>query len=124
MERKTGKTPPRVVFAGNILLDVVKQIDIWPTQGRLASILGQQRACGGSACNTGVFLKTLDPSFEVCACGKVGADENGDWLRVFLQGRGLDVSRVRRNGDRSDRCGGAWAGTRSHAPDGRRAAAR
>ena len=96
MERKTGKTPPRVVFAGNILLDVVKQIDVWPTQGRLASILGQQRACGGSACNTGVFLKTLDPSFEVCACGKVGADENGDWLRVFLQGRGLDVSRVRR----------------------------
>ena len=96
MEEKTPNRPPRVVLAGNILLDVVKQVDVWPAQGRLASILGQQRACGGSVCNTGVFLKTLDPSFDVCACGKVGADEYGDWLRAFLEGRGLDVSRVRR----------------------------
>jgi sugar/nucleoside kinase (ribokinase family) len=31
----------------------------------------------------------------VCACGKVGADEYGAWLRAFLDGKGLDVSRVR-----------------------------
>ena len=85
----------RVVLAGNILLDVVKRIDVWPEQGHLATILGQQRACGGSVCNSGVFLKTLDPSMEVCACGKVGADEYGAWLRAFLEGKGLDVSRVR-----------------------------
>lgn len=85
----------RVVLAGNILLDVVKRIDAWPEQGHLAKILDQQRACGGSVCNSGVFLKTLDPSIEVCACGKVGADEYGAWLRTFLEGKGLDVSRVR-----------------------------
>ena len=96
MEEKTANRPPRIVLAGNVLLDVVKQVDMWPAQGRLASILGQRRACGGSVCNTGVFLKTLDPSFEVCACGKVGADEYGDWLRAFMEGKGLDVSRVRR----------------------------
>ena len=96
MEMKTTSRPPRVVLAGNILLDVVKQIDVWPEQGHLASIVGQQRACGGAVCNSGVFLKTLDPSFEVCACGKVGMDEYGDWLRAFLERKGLDVSRVRR----------------------------
>ena len=78
MEMKTTSRPPRVVLAGNILLDVVKQIDVWPEQGHLASIVGQQRACGGAVCNSGVFLKTLDPSFEVCACGKVGMDEYGE----------------------------------------------
>lgn len=94
-EVRTAVRPSRVVLAGNILLDVIKQIDVWPTQGHLASIFGQQRACGGSVCNTGVFLKTLDPSFEVCACGKVGTDEYGDWLRAFLEKKGLDISRVR-----------------------------
>ena len=96
MEMKTTSRPPRVVLAGNILLDVVKQIDVWPEQGHLASIVGQQRACGGAVCNSGVFLKTPDPSFEVCACRKVGMDEYGDWLRAFLERKGLDVSRVRR----------------------------
>ena len=94
MEMKTTSRPPRVVLAGNILLDVVKQIDVWPEQGHLASIVGQQRACGGAVCNSGVFLKTLDPSFEVCACGKVGMDEYGDWLRAFLEGKRLDVMRA------------------------------
>ena len=93
--RMENNSRRRVVLAGNILLDVVKRIDVWPVQGHLATILGQQRACGGSVCNSGVFLKTLDPSIEVCACGKVGADEYGAWLRAFLDGKGLDVSRVR-----------------------------
>ena len=96
MEENTADRQPRVVLAGNILLDVVKQVDVWPEQGHLATILGQRRACGGSVCNTGVFLKTLDPSFEVCACGKVGSDDYGDWLCAFLSKKGLDISRVRR----------------------------
>ena len=95
MEENAANRSRRVVLAGNILLDVVKRIDVWPEQGHLATILDQQRACGGSVCNSGVFLKTLDPSMEVCACGKVGADEYGAWLRAFLEGKGLDVSRVR-----------------------------
>ena len=96
MEENTADRQPRVVLAGNILLDVVKQVDVWPEQGHLATILGQRRACGGSVCNTGVFLKTLDPSFEVCACGKVGSDDYGEWLCAFLSKKGLDISRVRR----------------------------
>lgn len=84
----------RIALAGNILVDAVKRVDAWPEQGRLATIIGQERACGGAVCNSGVVLKTLDPSFEVRAFGKVGADEQGDWLLAFLAGKGLDVSGV------------------------------
>ncbi len=45
-----------------------------PEQGQLATIVGQERACGGAVCNSGVVLKTLDPSFEVRAFGKAGPE--------------------------------------------------
>ena len=89
-------TKKRIVLAGNVIVDVVKRIDGWPEQGHLVNILGQSRACGGAVSNSGIFLKTLDPSLEVCACGKVGADDNGDWLVGFLAERGVDVSRISR----------------------------
>ena len=89
-------TKKRIVLAGNVIVDVVKRIDGWPEQGHLVNILGQSRSCGGAVSNSGVFLKTLDPALEVCACGKVGDDDNGNWLANFLAERGLDVSRISR----------------------------
>jgi len=86
----------RIILAGNVLVDVVKRIDKWPEQGHLVNILDQSRACGGAVCNSGIFLKKLDPSIDVCACGKIGADEHGDWLASFMSKHGLDTSRVSR----------------------------
>lgn len=86
----------RIVLAGNILVDAVKCIEKWPEQDHLVSILSQSRNCGGAVCNSGVFLKTLDPSLDVCACGMIGTDEYGKWLADFLSWRGLDISRISR----------------------------
>lgn len=85
-----------IVFAGNILNDVVKVISEWPEKGRLVQIKSLTRAVGGSVCNSGVDLKTLDPSLNVAALGKVGDDDAGDFVTGFLADRGLDVSRVTR----------------------------
>ncbi len=85
-----------IVFAGNILNDVVKVIPTWPEKGRLVQINSLTRAVGGSVCNSGVDLKTLDPSLRVAALGKVGDDDAGAFVTGFLADRGLDVSRVMR----------------------------
>ena len=85
-----------IVFAGNILNDVVKVIPAWPEKGRLVQITSLTRAVGGSVCNTGVDLKTLDPSLRVAALGKVGDDDAGAFVTGFLAEKGLDVSRVAR----------------------------
>ena len=86
----------KITFAGNILVDSVKTISVWPEQGMLAPITSLRRSVGGSVCNTGIDLKTLDPSVAVKALGKVGRDENGDFALAFLRDRGVDVAGVAR----------------------------
>ena len=73
-----------ITFCGNILVDSVKMVASWPKLGMLAQITDLQRAVGGSVCNTGVDLKTLDPSVTVRALGKVGEDDAGDFAVSVL----------------------------------------
>jgi sugar/nucleoside kinase (ribokinase family) len=84
----------RITLAGNIIVDNVKTIASWPEKGMLVPITSVKRAPGGSVPNSGIDLKTLDPSVEVAAVGKVGADDAGDFVRAFMADHGLDVSGV------------------------------
>jgi hypothetical protein len=79
-----------IVFAGNILNDVVKTIPTWPEKGRLVQITSLTRAVGGSVCNTGVDLKTLD---ELHESGELDDDAYED-LEHWLSG---DIERVYRD---------------------------
>ena len=89
----------KITFCGNILVDSVKTISTWPEKGMLVQISDVRRSVGGSVCNTGVDLKVLDPSVEVSALGKVGADDAGDFAVSALEAKGLDCSRVLRVAD-------------------------
>lgn len=84
----------KVAIAGNIILDVVKRIDAWPEEGMLVNISGQKRSVGGCVCNTAIDLKVLSPQIDVIAYGKVGMDENGEWVLGQMRERGIDVSHV------------------------------
>ncbi len=86
----------KVAFAGNILVDNVKTISAWPEKGMLVQIGAVTQAVGGSVCNSGIDLKTLDPSVEVTALGKVGKDDAGSFALDFLARRGLDTAGVQR----------------------------
>lgn len=86
----------KITFCGNILVDSVKSITSWPEQGMLVPITGVRRSVGGCVCNTGVDLKILDPSVDVRANGKVGADDAGDFALSVLESKGIDCSQVRR----------------------------
>ena len=86
----------RITLAGNILVDNVKTIAAWPEKGMLVPITAMKRAPGGAVPNSGIDLKVLDPSVEVAAVGKVGADDAGDFATAFMRERGLDVSGVQR----------------------------
>jgi len=86
----------RITFCGNIIVDSVKMLSSWPEKGMLSLITGMRRSVGGSVCNTGVDLKTLDPSVSVRALGKVGSDDAGDFAVSVLESKGVDCSRVKR----------------------------
>lgn len=85
----------KITLAGNIIVDNVKTITAWPDKGMLVPITDVKRSPGGSVPNSGIDLKTLDPSVEVAAVGKVGDDDAGGFVRAFMEERGLDVSGVR-----------------------------
>ena len=86
----------RITLAGNIIVDNVKTISAWPEKGMLVPITAMKRSPGGAVPNSGIDLKILDPSVEVAAVGKVGADDAGGFVTAFMEERGLDVSGVRR----------------------------
>ena len=86
----------KVVLAGNIIADNVKMIPFLPEKGMLAPILSMRRSVGGSVCNTGIALKTLDSALEVAALGKIGSDDAGDFVVNEMSRHGLDVSLVSR----------------------------
>ena len=86
----------KIVFCGSIIADVIKTIPAWPDKGMLVPIKSVQRQIGGAVCNSGVDLKTIDPSVEVKAVGAVGDDDNGEFVLRYLGDRGLDISLVRR----------------------------
>ena len=86
----------KITLAGNIIVDNVKTITAWPDKGMLVPITDVKRSPGGAVPNSGIDLKTLDPSVEVAAVGKVGDDDAGAFVTGFLAEKGLDVSRVAR----------------------------
>ena len=89
-----------IVFCGNVVTDQIKMISRWPDKGMLVPVTSVKRAVGGAVSNSGIDLKTLDPSVTVKAVSKVGADENGDFAVKFLESKGLDCSQVLRVTDR------------------------
>ncbi len=84
----------KVAVAGNILIDIVKLIDVWPEKGMLANIQEEHRAVGGCVCNTAIDLKVLAPDIDVVAYGRVGNDEYGSWILKSMEEKGLNVENI------------------------------
>ena len=83
-----------IVIAGNMLLDIVKNIDCYPTVGMLSNILDINYAVGGCVPNTAIDIAKIDGNVPICALGKLGMDENGRYVVSQLQKNGIDVSKI------------------------------
>lgn len=83
-----------ITLAGNILSDVVKNIDRYPELGMLANIRSISRAVGGCVANTAIDLAKIDGSIPISAIGCVGDDENGRYLISQLQRYNIDTGRI------------------------------
>ena len=83
-----------IVAAGNLICDRVRMIDSWPGEGMLASVLHEEKSTGGSSCNVLVDLARLESGLPLFACGIVGDDEDGNFVRAALSQLGIDTSNV------------------------------
>lgn len=84
----------RIVVAGSILVDRIKEIGAYPKAGELVQIRSVCRTPGGLVPNVGCDLRKLAPEVPVSAFGMVGRDDDGRFAVSRLEDAGIDVSGV------------------------------
>lgn len=90
-----------ILAAGNFIVDYVKIVDHYPQQDMLASILSESQANGGGPYNVLKDLAAMKATFPLAACGLVGDDANGRWIRQDCEAHGIDTSQLHSTDQRS-----------------------
>jgi sugar/nucleoside kinase (ribokinase family) len=83
-----------ILAAGNFIVDHVKIIDDYPQQDMLASIVSESQSNGGGPYNVLKDLAAMKAGFPLAACGLVGDDENGRWIRHDLTVHGIVTAKL------------------------------
>lgn len=83
-----------ITVAGNILTDIVKNINSYPEIGMLSSISSISRAVGGCAPNTAIDLARIDRNIPISVLGRVGNDEYGRYVVAEMSRHGIDCERI------------------------------
>lgn len=81
-----------IAVAGTVIVDRINEISAYPKSGELTQILGIQKAIGGCVPNVALDLKKICPALSVRVFGRIGDDEDGEFVRKTLTGGGLDVT--------------------------------
>lgn len=80
-----------IVVAGSVLVDKINEISAFPECGELTQITSIQNAVGGCVPNVALDLKKISPETPIFAVGKIGADEEGEFVKKVLADGGVDV---------------------------------
>ncbi len=83
-----------IAVAGSILVDKINEISAYPCSGELTQIKSVQKAVGGCVPNVAIDLKRICPELTVKAVGKIGNDENGEYVMEVFSANGVDVENV------------------------------
>ena len=83
-----------IAIAGNILIDIIKNIECYPEIGMLAQITDLSKAVGGCVPNTAINLAKIDRSTPIRVLGKIGDDEYGRYAISAMGQYGIDTSGV------------------------------
>lgn len=85
----------KIVVAGNIITDIIKNIDIYPEAGMLAKVSDISYTVGGCVPNTAISLSKIDTSIPISVMGRVGTDENGRYIISQMQKYGINVNDIK-----------------------------
>lgn len=83
-----------IMVAGSILVDKINEISAMPKAGELTQIKSVSRAVGGCVPNVAADIAVLARDVGVYAAGKIGADEDGAFVKDELGKYGVDTQNV------------------------------
>lgn len=84
-----------IAIAGSILVDEINTVSKYPAEGELTQITAVSKAVGGCVPNVGIDLKKIFPELNVYAIGKVGKDENGNFVKKTLNQNRVNTDMVK-----------------------------
>lgn len=91
-----------IAVAGNLNVDQLKKIDVYPKNSKLTTIREIDRSLGGAVCNCLMDLAKMDPDIPLKAIGMIGTDERGEFvLETMGRFSNIDLSGVLREGKTS-----------------------
>ncbi len=90
-----------IAIAGSILVDKINEISAYPNAGELTKICALKKAVGGCVPNVAIDLKKIAADLNVKAVGKIGADEEGEFVKNSLSENGVDVSAITIGNDKT-----------------------
>ena len=90
-----------IAVVGSILVDEINEISAYPNAGELTKIKSVQKSVGGCVPNVAIDLKRLSPELIVKAVGKIGADENGNYVKTVLSRDGVDIENISMGADKT-----------------------
>lgn len=85
-----------ILAGGNWIVDLVKVLDVFPAQERLANILSEKVSHGGSPFNILKALNKLAFDFPLEGIGAVGNDEKAEVILRQCSQSGIDASQIRK----------------------------
>ncbi len=83
-----------VLAAGNLIVDYVKVIDSWPSQGMLSNVVEVLRSTGGGPSNVLIDLAKMEVEIPLYVAGIVGRDPEGRYITETLASYGIDISNI------------------------------
>lgn len=84
-----------IAIAGNLIVDYVKLIDVYPGLGMLCNILSRSQSVGGCAANTLGCIAAMDSEVPLFCHGCIGDDEAGHFIMDFLKKNRINVNGVK-----------------------------
>ncbi len=83
-----------IAVAGSILVDKIYTIDSYPEAGKLVKIRDTRNSVGGLVPNVGIDLKAISPDLPVSAFGRIGRDDDGDFVTGEMKRYGIDTDGI------------------------------
>lgn len=83
-----------IAVAGSILVDKLNEISAYPKEGELVQIRKVSLSVGGCVPNVAVDLKKISAEIPVYAIGKIGRDQEGEYVQKALAKEGVDTENI------------------------------
>ncbi|MDD6266134.1 MAG: carbohydrate kinase family protein [Clostridia bacterium] len=91
-----------IIIAGNIIVDALKDIDVYPEHSKLTTIRRVHKSMGGLVCNCAKDLAKIDSEMPISAVGVIGDDDYGKYIRSeFAKYPNISLDCVRVAGETS-----------------------